>query len=319
MKIRKLFVVLLVLLVVLGLAGCGSGGGSYDEPAGGDDPVSIPNYLCFTSTGNSSIKMEVRDGTPDSFPTLKYSKDGTTWEDFIVETTTVELADGEKIYLRGDNTPFAVEYGFLNFVMTGSIAASGNIMSLVDKTCKSIIIPNDYCFYSLFYECTALTAAPELPATTLTVGCYEGMFYGCTALTAAPKLPATTLKEDCYAEMFSGCTKLTVPPELPATNLSDYCYYRMFSGCTALTAAPELPAEKLVYGCYSRMFNNCSKLSSIKVYFTDWNSGEKSTESWVWGVAYEGTFTCPSALPHSDFNSDKVPKDPIDTWNVTTF
>ena len=79
MKLRKLFVVLLALLVVLGLVGCGSGGGSYD------DPVSTPNYLCFTSTGNSSIKMEVRDGTPDSFPDLKYSKDGTTWEDFIVE------------------------------------------------------------------------------------------------------------------------------------------------------------------------------------------------------------------------------------------
>ena len=267
MKIRKLFVVLLALLVVLGLAGCGSGGGSYDEPAGGDDPVSIPNYLCFTSTGNSSIKMEVRDGTPDSFPDLKYSKDGTTWEDFVVETTTVELADGEKIYLRGDNTPFAVEYGFLNFVMTGSIAASGNIMSLVDKTCESVTIPNDACFYGLFYQCTALTAAPELPATTLTNGCY-GL---------------------------------------------------MFSGCTALTAAPELPAEKLVYGCYYRMFNECSKLSSIKVYFTDWNSEESSTDSWVWGVAASGTFTCPSALPHSDFNSNKVPKDSSNKWEVTTF
>ena len=313
MKLRKLFVVLLALLVVLGLVGCGSGGGSYD------DPVSTPNYLCFTSTGNSSIKMEVRDGTPDSFPDLKYSKDGTTWEDFIVEDTIVELADGEKVYLRGDNTPFAVDHGFLNFVMTGSIAASGNIMSLVDKTCESVTIPKDNCFSGLFYQCTALTAAPELPATTLTDGCYYLMFYGCTNLTAAPKLPATTLAEDCYSEMFSECTALTSAPELPAKSLSDYCYYRMFDGCTALTAAPELPATTLVSGCYYSMFSECSKLSSIKVHFTDWNSGDGSTDSWVWGVADKGTFTCPSALPHSDFNSDKVPKDSGNHWDVTTF
>ena len=34
----------------------------------------------------------------------------------------------------------------------------------------------------MFGDCTALTTAPELPATTLVYQCYYGMFYGCTRL-----------------------------------------------------------------------------------------------------------------------------------------
>jgi hypothetical protein len=34
------------------------------------------------------------------------------------------------------------------------------------------------------------------------------MFWGCTTLTTAPELPATTLAEGCYSNMFSGCSKL---------------------------------------------------------------------------------------------------------------
>ena len=34
------------------------------------------------------------------------------------------------------------------------------------------------------------------------------MFYGCTSLTTAPELPATTLATNCYYYMFCNCTKL---------------------------------------------------------------------------------------------------------------
>jgi hypothetical protein len=34
----------------------------------------------------------------------------------------------------------------------------------------------------MFWGCTSLTQAPELPATTLTTGCYQYMFYNCTNL-----------------------------------------------------------------------------------------------------------------------------------------
>jgi hypothetical protein len=35
----------------------------------------------------------------------------------------------------------------------------------------------------MFYNCTAITTAPELPATTLAQGCYNSIFYGCSKLT----------------------------------------------------------------------------------------------------------------------------------------
>jgi hypothetical protein len=60
----------------------------------------------------------------------------------------------------------------------------------------------------MFGNCTALTEAPQLPATTLAPYCYVGMFTDCTSLTEAPQLPATTLSEWCYAYMFNGCTSL---------------------------------------------------------------------------------------------------------------
>jgi hypothetical protein len=61
----------------------------------------------------------------------------------------------------------------------------------------------------MFNGCSSLVSAPALPATTLADNCYQGMFYQCTALTAAPpSLPATTLVTYCYQQMFYGCSKL---------------------------------------------------------------------------------------------------------------
>ena len=60
------------------------------------------------------------------------------------------------------------------------------------------------------------------------------MFYNCRALTTAPELPATTLAESCYSSMFMFCSSLTTAPSLPATTLAVYCYGYMFQYCTSL-------------------------------------------------------------------------------------
>jgi len=84
---------------------------------------------------------------------------------------------GDKVYFKGDNPNGVTESSSscYKFSLSGSVAASGNIMSLIDNgegTCTTI--PNDYCFCQLFYNNkTSLTSAPELPATTLTRGCYQ--------------------------------------------------------------------------------------------------------------------------------------------------
>ena len=74
----------------------------------------------------------------------------------------------------------------------------------------------------MFYNCSSLTAAPELPATTLADRCYASMFWNCTSLTDAPALSATTLAESCYYFMFRGCTSLSsVEVAFTAWNPSD--------------------------------------------------------------------------------------------------
>ena len=145
------------------------------------------------------------------------------------------------------------------------VAIFRNNVGLVSA--KNLILPSmeleEMCYESMFQNCTSLTSAPELPATTLAVRCYQNMFLDCTSLTSAPELPATTLASYCYGGMFNGCTSLTKAPELPATTLANYCYYGMFVGCTSLAKAPELPATTLAIYCYYNMFGGCKSLTTV--------------------------------------------------------
>ena len=271
--------------------------------------------LKFTSTGNSTVALAQQGSAPTV--DLKYSLDnGKTWTQW--NFSAISLSDGQSVCFKGLNTTFATgESDYNNFVMTGSISASGNIMSIIDDgACTTTTIPADYCFYNLFFKCSSLTTAPELPATTLADYCYSYMFSDCTSLTTAPQLPATTLADGCYSNMFRACTSLTTAPELPATTLASYyCYSGMFRDCTSLTTAPALPATTLAYGCYqdmfykctslitapelpatklaivcyNRMFQRCTKLNYIKCLATD-ISAINCTTDWVDGVAASGKF-----------------------------
>lgn len=247
--------------------GSSIGSGNYVFRHYGDETpaiVDIPD-LCFTAEEAASTVAMAVEGTPTQGQAFEYSTDGTTWHEFIPGTTTITLSNvGSKVYFRGDNTTVneAVTIGY-RFVMTGKIAASGNIMSLLDKTCQSTTIPHLACYIYIFHNCTSLTTAPALPATTLANACYRHMFNGCTSLTTAPVLPATTLTEYCYDNMFYGCTSLTTAPALPAITLARSCYGYMFYNCSSLTTSPALPATTLADSCYSNMFHGCTSLTTV--------------------------------------------------------
>ena len=197
---------------------------------------------------------------------LEYSTTGTKWQPYTFGQTITLANEGDRVYFRKADE--GVASGFSNnqyqysFAMTGKIAASGNVMSLIDNTCEATTIPNEYCFAKLFEGCTSLTSAPKLPATTLKGDCYYCMFIDCTNLTTPPVLPATTLAAGCYTCMFKGCTKLATAPVLPATTLKAWCYSSMFENCTSLTTAPELPVTTLAEACYAGMFKGCTSLAS---------------------------------------------------------
>ena len=244
-------------------------------------------YLCFTSNGDSTVRMEQHD-TPNTSANkvIQYKLNDGQWQNW--DLSAVTLHDGDKMYLKSDDEIPMCEYlAYKNFVMTGSIAASGNIMSLLNF---SDTLP-DYAFNSLFaYHCASLTAAPELPATTLSAYCYYNMFSECTSLTAAPALPATTLAIECYNAMFARCTSLAIAPALPATTLQVDCYNNMFCYCTSLVQAPELPATELIYGCYNYMFDGCTKLNYVKAMFTTDPTSGTYLDSWLSNVSPTGTF-----------------------------
>ena len=237
---------------------------------------------------------------------LEYSTGG-AWSTYTIGTEITLASAGDYIKFRGDNGTFSTTSNdYYRFFMSGTIGASGNVMSLVDSTLVSTTIPCDFCFRYLFYGCTSLTTAPALPATTLAEYCYQHMFYGCTGLTTAPALPAMTLEARCYQAMFQGCTGLTTAPALPATTLTTSCYNSMFYGCTGLTTAPALPAMTLEARCDQYMFYGCTKLSSIEVSFTSWTQATNPTALWVLAVASSGTFTKPTELVE-EYATNRIP------------
>ena len=224
-----------------------------------------PPYLSFL--GNEDFTLKTYNTTKNWDGTLEYSTDKSTWNTW--DGTEIS-SSGSKLYLRGTgNTRITGNDNYYRFVFTGTdtlkIACKGNIENLLDyETVSAGGHPTmiSYCYRSMFYGCTSLTTAPELPATMLATGCYEDMFYGCTSLTTTPALPATTLADYCYCYMFCGCTAITTAPALPATTLAGICYNSMFYGCTSLTTAPELPATTLAGNCYSYMFYGCTSLTT---------------------------------------------------------
>lgn len=177
-------------------------------------------------------------------------------------------------------------------VTLASLFASTNIVDA-----SNLILPiktiNRGGYASMFYECTLLEKAPELPATRLNShDGYRGMFEQCTSLKEAPELPATSISYSSYARMFMDCSSLIKAPSiLPVTYLSEDCYDSMFYGCTSLTTAPELPATELCDGCYHYMFYGCQSLNYIKMNGLYFNyTSQHPLESWTYNVPSTGTF-----------------------------
>ncbi len=199
--------------------------------------VNINDFLTIVALEDeTTIALTLYNGKV-GLSNLKCSINGGEWFDYV---TTISINQGDTLSLRASKyvsdagSPMSISK---KFNALGNASALGGIctrlfykQSVVDA---SLLKAGNSC-KEMFYGCTSLTTAPELPATTLTDSGYKGMFYGCTSLTTAPELPATTLAYGCYENMFYGCTSLTTAPELPATTLETFCYKRMFYGCSKL-------------------------------------------------------------------------------------
>lgn len=180
-------------------------------------PIPRPE-LCFTAReANSTVSMAKSSSAPTV--SLEYSTDGVTWSPFVVGTTTVTLANvDDKMYLRATSTNSAMaasyDSNYNYFVMTGQIAASGNVNSLLNGLDPdAVTTAPQYAYPNLFRGCSALVDAIDLvlPSTTASQNCYgHGMFRNCTNLVGGPTIMATNLLSASYTaeNMFNGCSSL---------------------------------------------------------------------------------------------------------------
>ena len=241
---------------------------SCEVPSKDVDDITKPLTFKATQDG-STVKIAKYGATSGSF---EISRDGgNTWSDYTVRDygsgASITLNTGDEVSFRSsyDRTSAQNESQYCYFRMTGKIEAWHNVMSLYRKddfaTYESVV---RFSFVNLFKDCTSLTKAPALPATTLADSCYYHMFDGCASLTKAPVLPATTLAAYCYFSMFYGCTSLTKAPDLPETTLNIRCYQDMFYGCSSLN---EVRCK--ISSSYSS--------SDIPTYTSNWLSNVAST------------------------------------------
>ena len=114
---------------------------------GKSEPAADP-WLCFTAEqANSTVAMKKNGSAPTV--SFEYSTDGNTWSPFVVGSTTVTLANiGDKMYMRATSTGNtgigSSTSNYNQFVMTGKIAASGNVDTLLDQNGKATL--TNFCY-----------------------------------------------------------------------------------------------------------------------------------------------------------------------------
>lgn len=287
----------------------------------------IPPYITFKADAEQKFKMTIEEEY--EINGLEYSvNNDEKWRKVEKDSEITFGGPNGDLRLRGKN-PNGTATDILNYSTiaftdaTVKVACTGDIRTLLNWKNYSTVDTQNARFCNLFFGCTALTSAPELPATKLAESCYSNMFIDCTSLTSAPKLPATKLADYCYNNMFNGCTSLTSAPELPATKLAKSCYYAMFYDCISLTSAPKLLATKLADYCYCSMFNNCKSLSTVTMlapaseinsawnlyFFNSWLDNNAGTDASSRTLkvqdeaaytALEGTYTLPDIWKEGD-------------------
>ena len=178
----------------------------------GSKAEQIIPYVTFKAEAEQKFKMTTSGDY--NISNLQYSVNGGDWKTVVVNTEVPFGGDKGDLRLRGTNTNGTADgstlFSTITFTdETVNVACTGDIRTLLDWRNYNKVETGKARFCGLFFLCSVLTSAPELPATKLADFCYYSMFNGCTKLTSAPVLPATTLADFCYNSMFNNCKKLS--------------------------------------------------------------------------------------------------------------
>ena len=167
---------------------------------------STPLTLTALTAGS---KVTLNKGWFTAAVSLEYSTGG-AWSTYTIGTEITLTSAGDYIKFRGDNNTFSTTANdYYQFVMSGTIGASGNVMSLVDSTCKLLTIPCDLLYYPassprhaslrmhIPYTCACITRPRRWRQRVAMT-----MFYGCTSLTTAPAYPPRRWRRGLLLDMF---------------------------------------------------------------------------------------------------------------------
>lgn len=178
--------------------------------------------------------------------------------------------DGDNTYtLRSAGSVMvtgSIDKMFSNFASLKSADFSGSDMSGVTS------------INNVFYECSSLTSAPEIPDG---VERMQSAFANCHSLTTAPEIPDSVIFMG-YA--FLQCESLESAPTIPV-GVKDVQY--AFKGCVLIKSAPEIPSS--VTTSMYNAFYGCASLTSAGAV-----RAPKTTDV---GYAYAYTKLVPSARP----------------------
>ena len=135
---------------------------------------------------------------------LEYSVNGGDWITLTEDSHVSFGAEYGDLRLRGKN-PYGTAtnsslYSTIAFgIENVDVACTGDIRTLLDWEKYKTVDTQNARFCWLFKNCSVLTSAPELPATTLAQICYNSMFSGCKKLSTVTMLAPSGQITSSYA------------------------------------------------------------------------------------------------------------------------
>lgn len=218
-------------------------------------------FYLQSSSGTSTVTLQHIGG---NYPSLEASV-GDTLHFSPWNGDTIQLTDGQKLFLRGNNQGIAqsTEH-FSRFVMTGNVVIGGNMATMLNRY-GAVERLGSFCFFHLFEDCAALKNAE---AAYIEDSVKPGI--------------------SCFQEMFvsSGIAHL---PSITMTLVADAMFMGMCYNCANLLDA-DIYCDDMAADCFSGMFNGCVKLQEVKTRVRLWN--DQNSFEWMKDVAMQGTFHC---------------------------
>ena len=167
-----------------------------------DDKAKYTPYVTFKADGWQIFKMTTNENY--KITRLEYSVNGGDWITVTEDSRVNFGAEYGDLRLRGKNPDGTATnsslYSTIAFINDNvNVACTGDIRTLLDWEKYKTVDTSKARFCRLFENCSVLTSAPELPATTLAQHCYYSMFSGCKKLSTVTMLAPSGQITNSYA------------------------------------------------------------------------------------------------------------------------